>query len=202
VSQEDIEMSKGDVPSTLRGEAAHMSSLDGRTKTLEALLANGWEVTKWQRERIDARDRLAVQILAFAGVILALMPNLLEPLRTVHESRREIVTGLAATTALLLIAASILALVAVAAPSRRRPTQDRLVFAQALWLKLRDQEMSTDDALKELLDQLIGVPGYERPFLELAAMADHRERITRLSATTLGIGVVLMAIVLGLLLLG
>jgi hypothetical protein len=195
-------MSKGDVPSTLRGGATHISSLDDRTRTLEALLANGWEVTKWQRERIDARDRLAVQILAFAGVILALMPNLLEPLRIVHESRREILTGLAATAALLLIAASILALVAVAAPSRRRPTQDRLVFAQALWLKVRDQGTSAEEALKELLDQLIGVPGDERPFLELAATADRRERITRLSATALGIGVVLLAIVLGSLLLG
>jgi hypothetical protein len=162
-----------------RGEAAHASSLDDRTQSLEVLLANGWEVTKWQRERIDARDRLSVQILAFAGVILALMPNLLEPLRTAHESRREILTGLAAAAALLLIAASGLALGAVATPSRRRPTQDRLVFAQVLWLKMRDQGMAAEEALTELLDQLIGVPGDERPFLELAATADRRERITR-----------------------
>ena len=62
--------------------------------------------------------------------------------------------------------------------------------------------MPAEEALKELLDQLIGVPGDERPFLELAAKADRRERTTKLSALMLGISVVLIAIVLGWLLLG
>ena len=110
--------------------------------------------------------------------------------------------GLAASAALLLIAVSICALVAVATPSRRRPTRQRLLFAQSLWLQVRDHDLPPEAALGELLNQLIGTPGHERPFLELAAAADRRERITTLSAVMLGIGVVLVASVLGLLLLG
>lgn len=194
-------MSERNQPSTLPSQTEHAPEIGDRTKTLEALLVNGWEVTKWQRERIDARDRLAVQILAFVGVILALMATLLEPLGTVTGSRRVIATGLALAAAVVLIASSVLALVAVAAPSRRRPTRDRLLFAQALWLRARDQGMPAEEAMTELLNQLIGIPGEERPFLQLAATADRRESITRLSAAMMGVGVALVATVLGWLLL-
>jgi hypothetical protein len=190
-----------EVPSIRQGEAAHASNRDETTRTLEVLLANGWEVTKWQRERIDSRDRLAVQILAFAGVILALMPNLLAPLDNLPQSRRAIVIWLAALSAGFLIGATILALVAVASPPRRRPNSDRLVFAQRLWLEVRDQGVPAEEALRKLIDELIGVPGNQRPFLELAARADRRERITRLSAAMMGIGVALIAPVLGSLVL-
>jgi hypothetical protein len=194
--QEGGEVREAEVPSIRQGEAAHASNRDETTKTLEVLLANGWEVTKWQRERIDSRDRLAVQILAFAGVILALMPNLLAPLDGLPQSRRAIVIVLAAISACVLIVATILALVAVAKPPRRRPNSDRLVFAQRLWPEVRDRGVPAEEALRKLMDELIGVPGDERPFLELAATADRREWITRLSAAMMGIGVVLMVPVL------
>jgi hypothetical protein len=194
-------MSERNQPSTLPSPGDHAAQIGDRTKTLEALLVNGWEVTKWQRERIDARDRLGVQILAFAGVILALMPDLLVPLSTATGFRRLIAIGLAFAAAVVLLTTSVLALFAVAAPSRRRPTRDRLLFAQGLWLRARDQGMPPEEAMTELLNQLIGIPGEERPFLELAATADRRESITRFSATMMGVGVVLMATILGSLLL-
>lgn len=164
-------------------------------EALQAMLAHAWEVTRWHNARADARDRLSAQIVTFAGVLLALMPQLRRPLETVAlDCERQFLTQAIIVAAACFISAVLICLVAIARPVRRR--RDRPSWPQEEWKRYRDRGMDVVEILERQMDAIVGELEDSPPYIEIAASADRRERLTRAAITALAIGVVFTGYVL------
>jgi hypothetical protein len=151
---------------------------------------------EWHRERAEAWDRLATQVVAFSGVIIALTPNVFELVRSVNTSLYRHAFAIAIVVSIgLLIASSITALFSLSRPLR---TKVQTELMQQEWQRYRDQKSSYATFATEVVQTLIGDPGERAAIIELRNGADQRQTLTRFAVTGLAAGIILMAIVLSI----
>jgi hypothetical protein len=86
---------------------------------VEPFIGHAWRVMEWHRERAEAWDRLATQVVAFSGVIIALTPNVFPLVRSVKTSLYRHALAIAIVLSVgLLIGSSITALFSLSRPLR------------------------------------------------------------------------------------
>jgi hypothetical protein len=164
---------------------------------IEPFIDHAWRVMEWHRERAEAWDRLATQVVAFSGLIIALTPNVLPLLQSVHDPiYRRTLAGVIALAIGILIGSAITALFSLSSRlrSKRSPTED----IQLQWHRYRQQARDPAEFVAAIAQTLIGDPGEPTAIIDLRDAADHREILTRRSVAGLAIGIVLLAIVLGI----
>lgn len=185
-----------------RQEAAEPGKLApaDEKEALQAMVAHVWEITRWHAGRGENRDRLAAEIIAFAGVLIALMPQLDEPITAIRSiGWQRLLSATALASAVSLVLAVLIALVSVAKPIRERPAQTS--WPKERWKEYRDEPVPAARVLEDQLDALVGDPGGPAPYKELAEAADRREALTRRAVLFMATGVVGLGVVLtGLLL--
>jgi hypothetical protein len=72
---------------------------------------HAWRVMEWHRERAETWDRLATQVVAFSGIIIALAPNMVPLLRSVKSSVfRHALAGVIVLAMVILIGSAIIAM--------------------------------------------------------------------------------------------
>jgi hypothetical protein len=163
----------------------------------EPFIDHAWRVMEWHRERAEAWDRQAAQVVAFSGIIIALAPNILPLLRSVRDSIfRHILAGAVALGIATLIASAVIALLSLSGRlrSQRSPTED----IQLQWNRYRKQGNGSGEFIVGIAQTLIGDPGERTAIIDLRDAADRRETLTRRSVAGLAVGVILLAIVLGI----
>src|SRR4029077_20850420 len=106
-------------------------------------------------ERAEAWDRLAAQVVAFSGIIIALAPNTLPLLQSVRDSiSRHILASVVACAIIILIGSAITALFSLSGHlrSKRSPTED----IQLEWNRYRKQRNVSDKFIIAIAQTLIG----------------------------------------------
>ncbi len=177
-----------------RERLAKESASAEELEALRVILAHTWEITHWHTNRAEARDRLASQIIAFAGVLLALMPQLDGPLSEISSSCiRMLLAGGAVAAAAFLVAAVLVSLAAVARPVRARADT---MWPKRRWKEYRDHPTPASEVLKRQIHGLVGDPEDPAPYKEIAEAADRRETLTRLAIRLMGFGVMVLGVVL------
>jgi hypothetical protein len=152
---------------------------------------------EWHRERAEAWDRLAAQVVAFSGIIIALAPNVLPLLRSVRDSIfRHILASAVALAIALLIGSAVTALLSLSGRlrSKRSPTED----IQQEWNRYKKQGNGSDTLIIGIAQTLIGDPGERTVIIDLRDAADRKETLTRRSVAGLAAGIIVLAIVLGI----
>jgi hypothetical protein len=160
------------------------------SRQVEPFLDHVWKVMEWYRERAEAWDRLATQVVAFSGVIIALTPNVLPLVQSVKTSRYRYALAIAVV---LLMASSITALYSLSRPLR---TTVQTKFIQQEWQRYRGQKTSYPEFVTEVVQILIGDPGERTAVIELSHGADQRQRLIRFAVACIVTGIILIAIVL------
>ena len=163
---------------------------------VEPFIGHAWRVMEWHRDKAEAWDRLATQVVAFSGVIIALTPNVFELVQSVNTSLyRNAFTITIVLSLGLLIASSITALFSLSRPLR---TKVQTELMQQEWQRYRDQKSSYATFATEVVQTLVGDPGERSAIIELRNGADQRQALTRFAVAGLAAGVILMAIVLSI----
>jgi hypothetical protein len=78
-----------------------------------------WERTKWNTQRAEARERLAAQNIALAGIVLALLPTLTDPLARLRHAWSWWLSWIVASASALLVVVTIWSLVAIYSTHKR-----------------------------------------------------------------------------------
>lgn len=182
------------------GEDAAIPRSD-RKDALTAMVAHAWGVTHWHTRRAESRDRLALQITAFAGVLLALMPQLDSPLSRIDSSSGQAALSVVAVVAAaLLVLSVVLSLLAVAPPVRKRRADT--TWPKQRWKEYRERPTPAADVLERQMHALVGDPDDPAPYKEIAEAADRREKLTRWAVIAMAVAVLCLGVVLlGLLLI-
>jgi len=153
-----------------------------------------WSVMEWHRERAQTWDRLATQVVAFSGIIIALAPSMVPLLRSVKGSAsRHALASVTVVAMAIPIGSAVTAMFTLSARPRstRAPTED----IQLEWRSFRKQESSSNQFTAATAQTLIGDPGERTAIIELRDAADRKEDLTRWAVAGLAAGIILMAIV-------
>jgi hypothetical protein len=167
------------------------------SQQVEPFVDHAWRVMEWHRERAEAWDRLATQVVAFSGIIIALTPNVFPLVQSVDTPlyRHALAIAIVLTIG-LLIASSIVALLSLSRPLRTEKVQTELI--QQAWQSYRKQESSSATFGTGVAQTLIGYPGERTAVIELRNGADQRQTLTRFAVAGLASGIILIAIVLSI----
>jgi hypothetical protein len=172
-------------------------------ESVRIFVDHAWDVLRWHREQAEKWDRIAVQVLAFAGLMATIVGRVVFAVPEVLDPwYRWLVAGGLILALALLVLTCILSLVSLMGRLRRIRTYPEEV--QTHWARFRaDPTSNSAELLGVLADSLIGVPGDRKAaIVDLALAARRRETRTRTASVLLGIAVLLIAGVLLAFLLG
>jgi len=162
---------------------------------LGPFLDHAWKVMEWHRARAEAWDRVATQVVAFSGVIIALTLNVFPLLRSVKTPLYRHALAIAIVLAIgILIASSITALYSLSRPLRTEKSHTELI--QQAWQRYRERESDSAWFVVGIVETLIGFPGQRTGIIDLRDGADQRQTLTRRAVAGLAFGIILIAIVL------
>jgi hypothetical protein len=171
--------------------------VEAQTATAELYLEEARWLWEQQAERINRFHARSGQLLAFAGVLLALLLQAVAPIQAMqHGARRDWAFGMAIATV------TCLALAAAASVASMRTVRGKgvdEVRAQESWLNWRqDHRLSPRGAASTFAQALYGKPG-NSPLVSIAAEADDRAKWYTVATLLVLVGLFAIAVLVAIL---